>query len=203
MNANQSLGLGQRRIEGANVSLSTVYEVDAQACGGTPVCEECERLVDSGVVVVAAAGNQAFDASTGTASVGTGFRFLSITDPGNAESVITVGATDRSSPHRYGPIARSGRGPTADGRHKPDLLAPGNAIISATRGGPARPMTGTSQAAPHVSGIAAMLLGRFDELRGRPRRVKALLCETATDLGRIPDFQGSGLIDALRALQRP
>jgi subtilisin family serine protease len=64
-------------------------------------------------------------------------------------------------------------------------------------------MTGTSQAAPHVSGVAAMLLGRYAELRGKPRRVKSILCETATDLGRLQDFQGAGLVDALRALQRP
>ena len=191
-----------RRIDGVNLSISTVYEVDAQACGWTPVCEEAERLVDSGVVVVAAAGNQAYDMGVGTASVGTGFRFLSITDPGNAESVITVGATDKRSPFRYGPIAGSGRGPTADGRHKPDLLAPGYLITGPTFEAEPQEMTGTSQAAPHVSGVAAMMLARFPELRGQPRKVKTVLCDAATDLGRLRDFQGAGLVDALRALQR-
>jgi hypothetical protein len=48
-----------------------------------------------------------------------------------------------------------------------------------------------------------MLLARYPELRGRPRRVKQILCETSTDLGRLVHFQGHGLVDALRALQRP
>jgi subtilisin family serine protease len=199
LNATERLG---RQIHGVNLSLSTPYDVDAQACGWTPVCTAVERLVDGGVSVVAAAGNQAFDSSSGSLSLGTGFRFLSITDPGNADSAITVGATHKCSPIKFGPIAASGRGPTADGRHKPDLLAPGHHVVGPTFGSVPQEMTGTSQAAPHVSGVAAMLLGRYAELRGKPRRVKSILCETATDLGRLQDFQGAGLVDALRALQR-
>jgi subtilisin family serine protease len=60
---------------------------------------------------------------------------------------------------------------------------------------------GTSMAAPHVSGAAAMLMARFPELIGRPERIKAILCKSATDLGRERAYQGSGLLDVLRALQ--
>ncbi len=63
--------------------------------------------------------------------------------------------------------------------------------------------SGTSQAAAHVSGVAAMLLARYPELCGRPEMVKDILCRTATDLGRVSDFQGHGLLDALRAMQEP
>ena len=117
--------------------------------------------------------------------------------------MITVGATDKRSPHQFGPLAISGRGPTADGRHKPDILAPGNLITSATFGGEPQQMTGTSQAAPHVSGVAAMLFAASPSCAANPDDVKRILVESATDLDRVRDFQGAGLVDVLRALQRP
>jgi subtilisin family serine protease len=191
------------RIDGVNVSLSIPFAIDNFACGGTPVCMACDKLVADGLVVVASAGNSGYDDSRGTTTLGSGFQMMSISDPGNADDVITVGATHRTDPHRYGPISRSARGPTADGRNKPDLLAPGDRVWGPVPGQGWGQKSGTSQAAPHVSGVAAMLLARYPELRGRPRRIKAILCETATDLGRLVHFQGHGLVDALRALQRP
>jgi hypothetical protein len=56
-------------------------------------------------------------------------------------------------------------------------------------------------AAPHVSGVAALLMARHRELIGQPKRIKEILCSTATDLGRERRFQGHGMVDALRALQ--
>lgn len=56
-------------------------------------------------------------------------------------------------------------------------------------------------AAPHVSGAAALLIGRNRELIGQPTRVKDILCRSATDRGREPRFQGAGMVDVLRALQ--
>jgi hypothetical protein len=56
-------------------------------------------------------------------------------------------------------------------------------------------------AAPHVSGAAAMLMARYDELVGAPRRIKRILCESATDLDRERSFQGHGMLDVLRAFQ--
>jgi serine protease AprX len=57
-------------------------------------------------------------------------------------------------------------------------------------------------AAPHVSGAAAMLQARYSELIGQPRRIKRILCESATDLGRERSFQGHGMLDVLRAFQK-
>ncbi len=50
-------------------------------------------------------------------------------------------------------------------------------------------------------GGAALLMARHSELIGQPERIKQVLCETATDLGREPYFQGSGMLDVLRAIQ--
>lgn len=189
-------------IHGVNLSLSIRHDVANYACGNTPVCEEANRLVGGGVVVVAAAGNNGYlYFMTATGVPEEGYRSISITDPGNTESVITVGATHRESAHTYGVSYFSSRGPTGDGRLKPDLVAPGEKIVSTIPLGENRRMDGTSMAAPHVSGVAALLLARYPELVGRPIRIKEILCKTATDLGRERYFQGSGMVDALRALQ--
>ena len=116
-------------VHGVNLSLSIRHEVANYACGRTPICEECESLVASGIVVVAAAGNEGFDRATMFAT-GREYQSISITDPGNAASVITVGATHRDMPHTYGVSYFSSRGPTGDGRLKPDLVAPGEKIDS-------------------------------------------------------------------------
>jgi subtilisin family serine protease len=104
-------------------------------------------------------------------------------------------------PHNYGVSYFSSRGPTGDGRRKPDLVAPGERIDSCALDNYFGTMDGTSMAAPHVSGAAALLLARHRELIGRPRQVKEILCATATDLKREPRFQGAGLVDVLRAIQ--
>jgi serine protease AprX len=188
-------------IHGANLSLSIPHDVRNFACGRTPICNECERLVESGVVVVAAAGNlgyQRFETKDGSYE---GYTAFSVTDPGNADGVITVGATHRYRPHTYGVSFFSSRGPTGDGRLKPDLVAPGERIESCLPEKAWGELDGTSMAAPHVSGAAAMLMARYDELIGAPRRIKNILCESATDLGRERSFQGHGMLDVLRAFQ--
>jgi hypothetical protein len=197
LNANKNLML----IHGVNLSLSVPHDVANYACGRTPVCEECERVVSSGVVVVTAAGNRGFDRRDQEQAAYGDYRYISITDPGNAEGVITVGSTHRMLPHNYGVSYFSSRGPTGDGRTKPDLVAPGERIDSCALNDYFETMDGTSMAAPHVSGAAALLLSRHRELIGQPRRVKEILCRTATDLGREPRFQGAGMVDVLRALQ--
>lgn len=189
-------------IHGVNLSISMRHEVMSYACGRTPICDECTRLVGDGVVVVAAAGNQGFNQMAGTGGGDFGsYRVASITDPGNADAVITVGSTHRSEPHTYGVSYFSSRGPTGDGRRKPDLVAPGEKITAPTPNRGSKRMDGTSMAAPHVSGAAALLMARHRELIGRPVAIKQILCKSATDLGREASFQGAGMLDVLRALQ--
>lgn len=197
-------------IHGANLSLSIPHDVRNFACGRTPICNECEHLIESGVVVVTAAGNHGYKSFETAEGSYDSYAAFSITDPGNADGVITVGATHRYWPHTYGVSFFSSRGPTGDGRLKPDLVAPGERIRAPfARSGDGTPppggdwndLDGTSMAAPHVSGAAAMLMGRYSELIGQPRRIKRILVESATDLGRERSFQGHGMLDVLRAFQ--
>ena len=193
---------GYIAVHGANLSLSISHDVRNFACGRTPICNECERLVNNGVVVVAAAGNRGYQSFETHEGAFESYAAFSITDPGNADGVLTVGATHRYRPHTYGVSFFSSRGPTGDGRLKPDIVAPGERIRSCMPGSEWGELDGTSMAAPHVSGAAAMLLARYSELIGQPREIKRILCETATDLGREHSFQGNGMLDVLRAFQK-
>src|SRR6185436_18461205 len=177
-------------IHGANLSLSIAHHIQNFAYGRTPICDECERLIESGVVVVAAAGNHGYKSYETKEGAFESYAAFSITDPGNADSVITVGSTHRYWPHTYGVSFFSSRGPTGDGRLKPDLVAPGERIQGPLLNNGWGQLDGTSMAAPHVSGAAAMLMARYSELIGRPRRIKNIICESATDLRRERSFQG-------------
>jgi subtilisin family serine protease len=194
-------------VHGVNISLQLDSDVDNYAVGRTPICVECDRVVSNGIVAVAAAGNRGYERILASGEDGNpmeieGFRDVTIADPGNARSVITVGSTHGTRPHEYGVSYFSSRGPTADGRVKPDVVAPGEKITSASlQPAMTEVMDGTSQAAPHVSGCAAALIARHRELIGQPDRVKDVLMRSATDLGRDRQFQGAGLVDLFRALQ--
>ncbi|MBX9604236.1 MAG: S8 family peptidase [Bryobacteraceae bacterium] len=177
------------RIHGVNLSLGYDFDPEWFACGQSPLCVEVNRLARSGVVVVAAAGN------TGSGAA------LSINDPGNAAEAFTVGSTHREMPHIYGVSYFSSKGPTGDGRRKPDLVAPGERIISCSPGGGYVERSGTSMAAPHVSGAIAAFLSVRREYIGRPEEVKRIFLKSALDLGREPYFQGAGLVNLMGALQ--
>ena len=138
-----------------------------------------------------------------------------VNDPGNAERAITVGSTHRDAPHAYGVSFFSSKGPTGDGRCKPDLVAPGERITSCAAGEKLRAVigdadpgatavyvedSGTSMAAPHVSGIIAAFLSARREFIGEPDRVKALLLGSCTDLQRDRPQQGAGLPNLTKML---
>ena len=188
-------------IHGVNLSFALEHDVRNSACGRSPICLEVERVHHAGVVVVTAAGNEGRTDFTYRGATNEGYRTVSITDPGNADAAITVGSTHRIEPHAYGVSYFSSRGPTGDGRAKPDLVAPGEKITAPVPGDESARMDGTSMAAPHVSGAAALLMARHRELIGQPATVKRVLCDTATDLGRERHYQGRGMLDILRALQ--
>ena len=211
-------GYGRRLlIHGVNLSVGYGFDPEWFACGHSPVCVEVDRLVRSGVVVVVSAGNSGYGFATSKflGSVAAGLS-LSINDPGNADLAITVGSTHREMPHTYGVSYFSSKGPTGDGRLKPDLLAPGEQVLSCAAGLERTKaegkldtsvdalyveQSGTSMAAPHVSGAVAAFLSIRREFIGQPEDVKRIFLTTATDLKRDRYFQGAGLLDLMRAIQ--
>src|ERR1700741_362149 len=193
-----------------------------------PICRAARRLVDAGVVVFAAAGNNGKD-SEGNKLYG------HIHSPGNEPSVITVGAsntfgTDERSDDAVASF--SSRGPTRsfttdddgakhyDNLVKPDLIAPGNKLIEAeaddnylvtqnpsldagVSGAANRRMmylSGTSMATPVAAGTAALMLQANPSLQ--PNLVKALLMYSAQPLAGYNMFeQGAGQLNIAGAVQ--
>jgi hypothetical protein len=97
---------------------------------------------------------------------------------------------------------------------KPDLLAPGERIVSCAAGLEAQKykagglpdvlyceQSGTSMAAPHVSGAIAAFLSVRSEFIGEPEQVKEIFKANSIDLHRSPAFQGAGLMDLMKVLQ--
>ncbi len=208
---------GRLVIHGVNLSLGGGFDPSVYACGYTPLCRELRRLWRQGVLVVMAAGNEGFavlQTLDGTIDANMPW---SISDPANLEDAIAVGSVHKEHPHSYGVSYFSSRGPTADGRQKPDLVAPGERILScrhAMVGPVADPlppgqgtvdqlyveMSGTSMAAPHVSGLLAAFLSARREFIGEPDRVKRILRDNCTDLEREPSQQGVGMPNLVKML---
>ncbi len=200
-------------VHGVNLSLGGNFDPSVYGCGHTPLCQELRRLWRQGVIVCLAAGNEGWAELQTAQGVVPANMDLSIGDPANLEEAIAVGSVHKERPHTYGISFFSSRGPTADGRRKPDVVAPGEAILSANhdwqRGGVGGgnqleqlyiELSGTSMATPHVSGMLAAFLSVRREFIGYPDRVKAIMLEACTDLKRDPYMQGAGLPNLIQML---
>ncbi len=192
-------------IHGLNLSLGGPFDNTVYGCGFSPICAELRRLWRSGVLVVVACGNEGqlqVQTPDGDTEINTA---MSIGDPANLEDCIAVGSVNADRPHLYGVSSFSSRGPTADGRAKPDVVAPGERIRSCN----ARyrndddlyyAESGTSMAAPHVSGLLAAFLSARKEFRGRPDEVKQILLKSCVDIGRDRYHQGAGIPNLMQML---
>jgi subtilisin family serine protease len=169
--------------------------------GGEPEIEPSRDIVAlaldaaaaAGVVPVVAAGNDYRDVGAG-----------SVSSPGNSERAITVGAVAIAG----NPVTRvhadfSSVGPTTISlRLKPDVAAPGVDVVSSVPGG-WESFAGTSMAAPHVAGAAALLAQRHPDWT--VAQVKSALVQTGTDATGerrerlTPTFQGGGVVALARA----
>lgn len=194
-------------IHGVNLSLGGPYDSTVYGCGFTPLCAELRRLWRNGVLVCVAGGNEGQVAVSTPDGVMDLNSPMSIGDPANLDDCIAVGSVNADQPHLYGVSSFSSRGPTSDGRLKPDVVAPGERIISCnsvydvrTPKKLYRVESGTSMATPHVSGLLAAFLSVRREFRGRPDEVKAILLRTCTDIRRDRYHQGHGIPNLMRML---
>jgi len=200
------------RIHGVNLSLGGPFDPSVYGCGHSPICKELRDLWRQGVVVCVAAGNEGVVTVTHGGEQRDLYTPLSIGDPANLDDCIAVGSVNADKPHLFGVSHFSSRGPTADGRVKPDVVAPGERILSTssdyvagTRRGRRRQRlyredSGTSMACPHVSGLLAAFLSVRREFIGRPDDVKRILMANCNDLGRERYHQGAGIPNLMKML---
>jgi len=160
----------------------TFSELDGNT---SPLTNACDAAVQRGMTVVVAGGNERDD-SWGHINV-----------PADGDSVIAVGAVNRD-----GTLASfSSPGPSADGRIKPDIMAQGTAVVSASLSGGYKYSSGTSAATPLTAGAIALLLQSHPQWG--PIDVRTALWGTASepnDEQELPnnDF-GYGIVNAAEA----
>ena len=181
----QALKWIEENMERYHIRIVNISVGTTQKEGHEDLIEAVEEAWDRGLVVVAAAGNM---------GPGRG----SVTAPGSSRKIITVGSSDMLVQNQ----GISGRGPTRDCIRKPDIVAPGNEIISCSNKRGACPYTrksGTSMSTPFVSGGIALLLEKEPWLTNLD--IKKRLRATAKDLGYPHNLQGWGLFQLKRFLK--
>lgn len=162
-------------------------------CNGSDATSvACDAAVEEGAIVIVAAGNEGPESNT-------------VGSPGCAKSVITIGAsTDQDTIANF-----SSRGPTQDGRIKPDVVLPGVGIIAGRASGTnlGQPLNeyytsvnGTSMACPHAAGIAALMLELNPNLTHA--EIKNIFMDAVNSLGLDPNEQGKGRLLALEAIEQ-
>jgi subtilisin family serine protease len=171
----------------------------SEGCAIETLAEAVRNLRAAGILFVASAGNSGPFCSTVQSP------------PAIYDDSLSIGATlangqDLAGFSSRGPVLADG-----SGRLKPDLVAPGSAVRSSIVGGYGL-ISGTSMAAPHVAGVAALMMSANPALRGQPAVVESLMRRTAVPLtggnpcggeaqDAVPNYRyGYGRVDALAAV---
>jgi serine protease AprX len=167
--------------------LNMSFSDDRSSSGKDALSKVCNNAVSAGIVVLVAAGNS-----------GPGER--TIGSPGAASKVVTVGAGADLGERGFYLADFSGRGPTADGRVKPDLWGPGVQVIAPNNHKKYSKADGTSFSTPFVAGVVALMLQANPDLT--PKKIKHILKNTAVRWG--PGNQnsdaGAGRLQAYEAV---
>lgn len=176
----------KKKVHVINMSLG---ERHACSDGSCSLCQMTDYAVSRGITVVVAAGNSGPWEGT-------------IECPGNAKLAITVGAATKAQPLLIAGF--SSRGSVKNSAGKPDLVAPGIGIIAPQPKKQYEMMKGTSMAAPHVTGLVALLYQAKKNLPGKkkltPAEIKLALKQGCVDLKAHHTAQGCGLVNLKRSL---
>ncbi len=152
----------------------------------TLVTRAMEMAFERGVVTVTSAGNEADDP------------WFYITAPADGENIISVGAVNSSG----NVTGFSSRGPTYDGRIKPEILAYGSAnYLGFGYSGGYGYKSGTSYASPIVTGICGQLLSVYPHLTNR--QLRQIILESGDNTEEPDNIRGYGILSALRAVTFP
>ncbi len=189
-----SSSLGYKEFNAPDTSYS-YFSMDGHT---TVVAKAASIAAQKGVLLCTAMGNE------GTATGGNSFAPGSIVSPADADSIVSVGATSLD-----GTIfaSFSGTGPTADGRTKPEVVAPGENVLWAYGNSTNSYWTvnGTSAATPLTASSAALVLSAHPQLS--PMQVREALMKTAIPLSAefgslaVPNnYFGYGLVNAYDAV---
>ena len=139
-----------------------------------------DTMWDEGIIVLVSAGNNGPD-------------YRSITIPGISRKVITIGSCGWKNSSNTGSSRFSGKGPTHCNIQKPDIVVPGDNIISCSTNNGYTTKSGTSMSTPVVSGATALFLSVYPDITNI--EFKKLLLKSTSDIGLDRYTQGYGILN--------